>query len=386
MHISLITKRVIDNIYNRKMNFIMTILVRIVTLYLLFLVIGLFLKSRYYIFETKKLFEFKDVLNVNIVVDFLDNGYCDAAAGFISDIKEKYIDEYEDFMYMNVDYSTSGVEVNKDTLFVDGIENNLHNINFEECINGDGFLKGFVSESELENYPLGTVLENEITSSKTKIVGYYSDDAVWPPSLLFHTSDTSVRLDKYIVVEMDEAYFEIDKSIYANMFNSIYVKANENDKKAIRDIADKNGIKCYVYTIDDLIQAEKDENSELMKSTGTLVLFVTLVAMLSVFTANMVDTLYRQREIAIMRLNGVTGKDIFMIMFVENALKLAISFGIAVFVYAGNLTGTERALFYNPELPAVIIGSLFFEIVITVMAYSATYRKSILDLMGGERL
>ena len=56
MHLGFIFKKAAGNISSRKFNFVLTLVVMLVTLYLTFDVAGMYFKSNYYIYKTEQAF------------------------------------------------------------------------------------------------------------------------------------------------------------------------------------------------------------------------------------------------------------------------------------------------------------------------------------------
>jgi ABC-type antimicrobial peptide transport system permease subunit len=359
---------------------------------MVFEVTEIWFKSNYYIYETKDVFSTHKFVNINIMVDVYSgsSGY-DNAENFIDRLSEKYSNDFGYFMYMSPNYDVNGERKIEDTLYLSEDILSMGKLELENVISSDDYISGYVCKNRLEEYPVGTIFENANTGSEIMIVGYFDAGSKWFPDLLFASADASVTLDNYIVSMMDNSYFEYDSMFYANLFNTLYVKT-ENDtklediKEDIRQMADENKVKCYTYTLNELIDREKDDNKDLLKAVGILMIFVVIVSMTGILSASMADVLSRHYDIAIMSLNGVSPLDLYIMLLVENLIKIVIAYGGAVIWYLSGISGTEKIIFGRMVLPVVSIGILIFCVIITTISFLSFRKKNLLTLMGGVRL
>lgn len=396
MCVGLVLKKVIENIRNRKVNFLLTLLILIVTIYLLSLVLGIMFRTTYYIYETKNVFADKNVVNIKIIADTYSKDYSDSVGAFIEELKSEYGENYAGFMYMSANYDMDGQLIKKDTLFIDQDKMGLCDVSFDrklsenEKYSGE-YIEAYVSESKSDEFPVGMVLKNVNTSRKMIIAGYYKDGSKWAPSLLFHTKEAVKNLDERIVAYMDSNYFDISTNFYSNMFNSTYIKIDKKHsvdevKKTIKEIAEKNDIKCYLKTLDELIAEEKMDNQELMDSVGLLVLFVVCIAITAVFASAMADTLSRHYDIAVMCLNNVSPFNIFMMFLSENVIKLIISFGISSFFFMQGCDETGLFIFVRMVLPMLVVGCVLVIVAVSLISFATVRQKKLLSLISEVKI
>ena len=391
MHLGFIFKKAAGNISSRKFNFVLTLVVMLVTLYLIFDVSGMYFKSNYYIYKTEQAFADKEVININVLMDIQDTAYSDHVEDFLKQLEHRYEDRVATFMYMDAPIENAGTQEQKHVLYLNKNCMGLGKLEIIDQTAADGYIRCYVCRTAADKYPLGTIVRNQHTDSQMMVAGYFDSETVWLPTLLFHSQEAVVSLDEYIVSEMDEAYFKRSKDFYTNMFNSIYIKdvpANEQQtvKLEIREIANETGVMCYEYTLDDLIQQEKGSNKELMQSIGMLILFVVLLSVSSIFTACLADVFSRRTEIAIMSVNGVSPVDLYMMLLVENMLKLLISFGIAFGIYISSQNDTGRLIGCRMVLPAVLLGGIICMLLVTTVSHSSIRQRNLLAWMGGAKL
>lgn len=391
MHMDLITKRVMEYIYRRKLNFILIVMVMAIADYMLFMVVGMYFKSVYHIYDTKEQFTDDSFVNLNILMNENNADYHDSVEQYLSELKAKYKDDFGRFMYMQVRYYVGEEDEQEDVLFIDENLFSLCKLNLHEEISGGEYIKGYVCRERLSEYPVGTMLENVHTGTKTIIVGYFDSGSKWVADLLFHSQTATVVLDEYIISTMDESYFNISSQFYSNVFNSIYVRSGGGQtlasiKDDLRAMADAYNVDSYAYTLKELISREKADNRELMESIGGLVLFAVLIAMTGILSACMADTLSRHYEITVMSVNGVSPADICLMMFFESCIKAALSFAGAVYFYGRSVSGAGGWIFYKLVLPVVGAGVLVFILIVTIISYKSVNQNKLLKLMGGEHL
>lgn len=391
MHIGLITKKITEYIYRRRLNFILIVAVMAIAGYMVFMVVEMYFKSVYHIYDTKKQFVRTDFVNLHILMNWDKADYFDSVEKYLGELKEAYGDDFGRFMYMPVRYCVDGADKEEEVLYIDENMFHLCKLTLHEEIPGGEYIKGYVCRERLGEYPVGTILENVHTGTKTIIAGYFDSGSKWVADLPFYSQTATVVLDRYIVSEMDESYFDISSQFYSNVFNSIYVRSGNSQplasiKADLRARADTYGIDNYAYTLAEMIAREKAEKREVIEAIGGMILFAALMAMLGVLSACMADTFSRHYEITVMSVNGVSPADIYLMMFFENCIKAVLSFCGAVYFYGRSVSGTESWIFYKMVVPVVGAGMLVFMLIVTTVCYKSVNQNKLLKLMGGARL
>lgn len=393
MHISFIVKKVFDYIYRRKLNFCLTIIVSLITVYLLAMVLTMIANSNYHILVTKKTINDTDYLNINILNDVTNRDYYESVEAFDKELSDIYGDDYGKFMYMDVTFAELDEALN--ILFIDKSIMDLCDLTINDKIDIDygdeTVLDAYVGYNLKDEYPVGTILENYYTGTKIQIVGVLDNNSTWIPDLLFHTSNAVIDLDNRIVSELDYGFMELEKSFYGNTFNSFYIecdsaKSAEAAKLKVKETADKYGIMFYCNTINELMDAEKEENSDFFDALGILFIFVLMIAVLAYSASNIADIYSRQYEFGVMYINGVSFLDIFMMIWTENLVKFMISLGVSIGIYIRKLEQTELYVFYHIVIPGLLFILLVFSLIISVVLALSIRKKDILSLIGGVRL
>lgn len=394
-----IIQKILEYVSRRKINFFLTTLLTIVTLYMMSMVIHMYVKSIYYMIETRTVFSNENIVNIRILMtDQESDDYYENVDKFLKIMEETYGKNFGKFMYLNVNYIVDGQNKNLDTLYIDESSFNLCKVNFykdkevEELLEKDmSLIPGFVSKNNLDQYPLGTILQNSNINTKTIIIGYFDDDSRWAPSLLIHSGDATIDLNNYIVSAMDNNYFEFQSMFYANTFNSIYVTMNNSHninayKDEIRKIAQDSQIKCYIYSLDEMINDEKQENKTLMRALGIMVAFAILVALAGVLSSYLADVGSWQKEIAIMYLNGIAPSDIYLIILLENLIKALLGLNIAFYIYGHKLSSNDHRIYWSMVVPILIFSTLICVILFSYIAFKTVRQRKLLSIYGGSKL
>ena len=395
----LIVQKVLEYFLRRKLNFLFTVIVIGITVYMLSMTMSMYARVSYDLYETKRIFADDQVINVNILMSEQDsrNYYTDVAQ-FLEAMKERWGENFGKFIYMTVNYEYAGVKKMENTLYLDKSMFDLCCVNF---YNGNGrkwkfektnedILYGFVCHKRIEEYPIGTVIENTNTGSKTKIVGYYDEDQFWAPSLLLHQTEPTIKLDDHIISLMDEEYFSISEDFYGNLFNSVYIKTIHGDvaniKMQIRDLADTFSVKCYINSLEDLIWKERIEKKEMFDSVALLILFSLFLGLSGLLISFVSDVSSWRKEIAIMYVNCVSTTRVFLIIMFENLIKAAVGFGMAVYFYGRDMKGLDGRIFFHMVVPWLFVGTIAVVVLFSFVAFKTVRQKNLMLIIGGENI
>lgn len=391
MHIKLIMKKVIEYIYMRRGNFLLTLIVLGISIYLVAFAMQIYSSSEYYIVKAKEIITDESVLNINIIPDLADMDCYEKVGDFDTAMKQKYGDSYGKFMEMETTYNINGEEVLIKTLYIDEAMLDL-------CGVGSSMteLKGntsvcFVGSNLKDIYSEGTVFTDIHTENEYTVTGSLPETSEWISTPVFATTDVTTSLDDYIVVLMDDSYFELSVDFYANITNSIFVKYEteaecEQLKSDTRELADESGLMLYMYTFDELVSSEMEENRSLMNSIVVLIIFAVVTAIFSYISAGLADIYSRHYEMAVMYLNKVSRLDMFMILFFENIIKAVIATGLSFLIFMSGLDSSEKVIFISMVMPKIIFSLIAFMLVVTAISNMTVREKKLINLIGGARL
>lgn len=391
MQILFVINKVVEYIYRRKLNFILTISILGITIYLLASTIQIYCDSAYYIYETKKTISQENAISVKVFWNTMDNEYFELFKEFDEHLREAYGNQYGRFMYFTTSYENISKKI--ETLYVDESIRDFCELSIVESVdigNDATIIKGYVGSGIAKQYPIGTILTNTHTGSKIQIVGELAPGAKWITEPILSTQRAVISLDNYIFAQMDTSFFETDIMLYGNVFNSMYIKYSspadaERIKTEIRDMATDSGIMCYCNTVNELIQKEKEENEDYMNSILNLVFFVIVIAISAYISAGLADIYSRHYELAVMYINNVSSLKIFIIILAENIIKSIIALGGVIFLYGRNLAYDKLYVFETMVVPLLIVFVIVFMLIVSIINFSTINRKKILLLIGGSR-
>lgn len=398
MHIKFVMKKVVENIFGRKLSFLLMVVVMGITFYLLFTTVGMYFRSNYVIYDTKRVFSSSNLVNMSVqVTGFEDDDYYYGVERLLQNLKARYQDKVTYFMYMQEqEIQTDGVTENRNILFIDGNMGLCSTAFTDELPESDTLndcIRCYICRNMKDKYPPGTVFQNMSTDTRMMVVGYFDPDSRWIAEPLFAQMDAGVTLDDYIVSEMDRGYFDSFISFYDGVLNNIYVsnisKGELADVKMdMNSLADEEGLMYYSDTLEESIQEERASNKEVIRAIGIMIAFAVLVSVSALFTASLADVFSRRTDIAIMSVNGVSPVDLYMMLLIENIIKFVIAFGIAVSIYSFiNIRSvTDRIVTYRMTFPVVGVCGILCMVIITTIAQSTVKQKKLLSLMGGARL
>ena len=398
MHIKFVMKKVIENIFGRKLSFLLMVVVMGITFYLLFTTVGMYFRSNYVIYDTKRVFSSSNLVNMSVqVTGFEDDDYYYGVERLLQNLKARYQDKVTYFMYMQEqEIQTDGVTENRNILFIDGNMGLCSTAFTDELPESDTLndcFRCYMCRNMKDKYPPGTVFQNMSTDTHMMVAGYFDPGSRWIAEPLFAQMDAGVTLDDYIVSEMDRGYFDSFISFYDGVLNNIYVsnisKGELADVKMdMNSLADEEGLMYYSDTLEESIQEERDSNKEIIRAIGIMIAFAVLVSVSALFTASLADVFSRRTDIAIMSVNGVSPVDLYMMLLIENIIKFVIAFGIAVSIYSfiDIRSVTDRIVTYRMTFPVMGVCGILCMVIITTIAQSTVKQKKLLSLMGGARL
>ena len=398
MHIKFVMKKVLENIFGRKLSFLLMVVVMGITFYLLFTTVGMYFRSNYVIYDTKRVFSSSNLVNMSVqVTGFEDDDYYYGVERLLQNLKARYQDKVTYFMYMQEqEIQTDGVTENRNILFIDGNMGLCSTAFTDELPESDTLndcIRCYMCRNMKDKYPPGTVFQNMSTDTHMMVAGYFDPGSRWIAEPLFAQMDAGVTLDDYIVSEMDRGYFDSFISFYDGVLNNIYVsnisKGELADVKMdMNSLADEEGLMYYSDTLEESIQEERDSNKEIIRAIGIMIAFAVLVSVSALFTASLADVFSRRTDIAIMSVNGVSPVDLYMMLLIENIIKFVIAFGIAVSIYSFiNIRSvTDRIVTYRMTFPVMGVCGILCMVIITTIAQSTVKQKKLLSLMGGARL
>lgn len=203
-------------------------------------------------------------------------------------------------------------------------------------IREDGAFPILVGDKYRNVLAVGDILtRKEMINKKTLlyyVVGYIKrDSAILPAAGMYDGANTVIMNDSFLTLLTD------DEKLYGGMkmADTTYWLAQEGAslpglKDKIEQLA-----KTYKYSVkshsikqvcNNLLKAEKENN----RTLRIMIAFSLIICSISIISTMGIMIISRHRDISVMWANGVTKKEYFMILIVENVIKI-IS-GLFVFV------------------------------------------------------
>ncbi len=395
MNILFLFRNLRNNIRSRKRNFIFIFVLATVTFYLLDLVIMMSARTYFSIYEMNKTIDYEgEVINIYIYYDTSNYKYGRMIYEFDKDLQEAFPESYGKFMYMEkLKFNTKDGERELNVLYVDN--NLLELINLKDNKGNiispqekQGMLIGYAGTALKDDFFKGAILDSYYGNTDICVVGKLEKDSVWIARQPLHSLDSTIDLDNFIVTAMDEKFLtEHEYSFCANITNSMYIMCDEENKdsikKEISQIAKKNGIMCYVDSINELIEEELLEKREMFSSMGMLVVFSVVIAVIAFFTVSIADNIIRQRENGILHIIGGSKRDLYFIDMLGNLLKYGLGFFTAVLLYGKDLAGSAIYVHSVYVIPMLAIIMFVLVVLISFVPVIFIKKKGVLGMLGG---
>lgn len=203
-------------------------------------------------------------------------------------------------------------------------------------IREDGAFPILVGDKYRNVLAVGDILtRKEMINKKTLlyyVVGYIKrDSAILPAAGMYDGANTVIMNDSFLTLLTD------DEKLYGGMkmADTTYWLAQEGAslpglKDKIEQLA-----KTYKYSVksrsikqvcNNLLKAEKENN----RTLRIMIAFSLIICSISIISTMGIMIISRHRDISVMWANGVTKKEYFMILIVENLIKIVS--GLFVFV------------------------------------------------------
>lgn len=397
MHLSFVLKKVIEYIYIRRVNFLLTLIVLIASLYVAAYALQTRAEADYYIYAAKKRLTTTNILNVQMIPNPMGDSSEEAERfeQFDAMLKERYRDRYGKFMHFEVNYLDDGKKIRIKTLYIDDSLLNLCDAGMD--LSGltepppEGTLTCYVGSDLAEQYKPGTLLTTEHIGTELYVKGALPEGAGWIPSMLLYTDHGEEILDNGIVTVMDENYFDTHIEFYGNTYSSLYFfydtkEESDEMKLEIRELAEEQNLMCYLYTFDDMVATLKEERINVHRAINVLVIFALAVAGLSSLSAGLADVYSRHYELAVMYVNKVSSLDMLAMLLIENMIRMVIATGMAAFFFSRGLDALHARIYMEMVLPGLAFGMLIFMLAMTGIEFMTINRRKLLALIGGAKL
>lgn len=211
------------------------------------------------------------------------------------------------------------------------------------------------------------------SGKKIKVVGVLEEKSEYYCSSISSGNKPIICLDGYVVFPELYNYEENNTGNYRDSILA-YMK-NDNAYEEINKLANECGLVIDIYTIEELLDKQLEENEE-NQDVLMLMVVILLLTFIAYTAAGVVSVLTEKREIGIYYSCGFNRKNIASIILIENAIKIIISLIIGIyFVYrevvAKSLTEyyeiLSKDVFLSYDLPFIIGIVLLMLCIVTII-------------------
>lgn len=396
----LVWKTVWYDLYARRRNFILVLLVSIIALYLLAEVLFIADQSRHEIYTVKKMMDKKmDYVHFEIIDDMNKDDYMDMVQDFIEALRQRYPDCYGYFLDYDVGfqeyYREDAYGGRQKVVYVSSVLWDLfplkdisgRTIPLDEQNVQDGLLHVYVGYGLRDDLPVGTVITDADTGTKMYVDNVLERGSRWMSISLFGGEGADRPLDDCIFSPLDDC-MQRDALLNVNGWDAQYVICNDESEaqevmQNIKNLAREYGVMLYCHTICGWIDGEVLQSWEIMRTSGALMIFAVIIVVFAIGAASVADVYSRQYEFGIMYIHGVSPLQIFMSIFLENMIKLLIAGGIAMYFSGSRFSGTQAYVYKTMTIPQLWIFILSIGLIVTLISYSEVRRHSMTDFVGG---
>ena len=391
--------KTIKYMYHRKTNVILTLIIAAMTSYIMIYVLNMLNESLVDIYRMNRQVKGKlYTVNVEMMFDmykFNDNDY--SVKMFDKKLREEFGDRYGFYEYGNLVFKEGEDYRMVPLLSIEEQIKDLCTIHLTKTLPDDKIrsdtLKGYVGCNLIDEYPVGSLIDDGSKKTPIQIVGTVGKHDKWLGNGEENGDFVETNLDGYIVTDMDYGYFERDIYQYENIMTYTYVKCDtkeEADKTKLRvmELAKESGVMCFDKTIKDRLIELVEIDMAWYKAMGVLVIFIVVISVMGLVSAALADALDRNYDYAVMLINGVSGRCIYTMIFIETAIKQLIGLSIAVYIYDSKISDNYNKLLAERLLtiPIVAIMAIVIIFLLTGISFNTIKNKNLLEVIGGERL
>lgn len=259
-----------------------------------------------------------------------------------------------------------------DVLFLDNqlvdicqlLDVNQQKISLKEDEEYTDMAVGYERQKEL---PVGTRLYDMFTGRKYKVTQVLKKGSAFLPGSLFSSMEPELSLDySFVTIPNDRWVKGGYSSAYQVYQNNIYYIADEKEEgqrlagqveKAAKDLGQWVEVKSFPRLVGEYRKIQQGERVPML----IFVLILLFLSIMNIFLSTLISLLSQKKELGIMLACGITKKEIYRILFVENLLRFLTAFCPA---YALMCFYHSRGLENNM---AVVVKILPFLIVILVI-------------------
>ncbi|MBD5544995.1 MAG: ABC transporter permease [Lachnospiraceae bacterium] len=188
---------------------------------------------------------------------------------------------------------------------------------------------GYERQKEL---PVGTKLYDMFTGRKYKVTQVLKKGSTFLPGDLFSSMEPELSLDDSLVTLPNDRWIKGGySSAYQVYRNNIYYIAEEKEEckhlaeqveKTARDFGQWVKVKSFSQLVEEYRKIQQSERVPML----VFVLILLFLSIMNIFLSTLISLLSQKKELGIMLACGITKKEIYRILFVENLLRFLTAF------------------------------------------------------------
>lgn len=252
----------------------------------------------------------------------------------------------------------------------------------------------------LKEVPLGTeytipFAENgEMKKAKVIVKGILSKNTEYINSNVI--TNTNAIISDECSIQMDNYAIVVSNHYYANTF--MYLVDSKYDIEQIDEqidlIAKKNGLKVNLAHVSEIFKEKKESSRKLLKTILQLLVISTIVSITIMICMQVLLILNNLSEYGILCANGYRIKDISYMLLIENLIKTAIAYFMAIYLSAkiilysfSNYSDVQYVfydIFYNYVIIKVGVISALIAIASSIIPILVLRKYKVVNLIGGN--
>lgn len=240
---------------------------------------------------------------------------------------------------------------------------------------------GYERQKEI---PVGTRLYDMFTGRKYKVTQVLKKGSAFIPGSLFFSMESELSLDDLFVTLPNDRWIKGGySSVYQVYKNNIYYIADEKEEcqylaeqveKTAKDFGQWVEVKSFPRLVREYRETEQRERVPML----VFVLILLFLSIMNIFLSTLISILSPKKELGIMLACGITKKEIYRILFVENLLRFLTAFcpayALMCFYHSrgieNNMSVVIRIL---PLLAAILVVLLLAAAVLPILFFRKKY-------------
>lgn len=240
---------------------------------------------------------------------------------------------------------------------------------------------GYERQKEL---PVGTGLYDMFTGRKYRVTQVLKKGSAFLPGSLFSSTEPKLSLDNSLVTLPNDRWMKDGySSAYQVYQNNIYYIADEKEEckylaeqveKTAKDSGQWVEVKSFPGLVEEYRKIQQSEQVPML----VFVLVLLFLSVMNIFLSTLISLLSQKKELGIMLACGVTKKEIYRILFVENLLRFLTAFcpayALMCFYHSRGINNNMSVVIrIMPLLVAILVILLLIVAILPVLFFRKKY-------------